>query len=83
MEKLANDKTSLEEVTKIVYDTDLYEKVRRISSAGKHQTSLLFNEIVAAINTHYQDHLKRYEAQNEERKAFLYQRIESELNYYD
>jgi hypothetical protein len=74
--------TTFDEVTQLVCDTDLYEKVKKVSAAGKFEVNQTFHEIVYAINIHYSEFLKGHTEEGN-RRGYLLQRIESELEYYE
>lgn len=74
--------TNINEVTQLVYDTDIYEKVKRISESKNYNVSQVFSEVVYAINIHYLFHLKEYTLAGK-RNEYLIDRIAMELRYYD
>jgi hypothetical protein len=75
-------KTTEEEIAKIIYDTDLYEKVKKISAVGNYDFSFLFFRIVVEINTNYLSRLKQSSLDGK-RREFLIDRIENELRYHE
>jgi hypothetical protein len=75
-------KTTVEEVSQIVYDTDVYENIKKITEASEgYDISFLFFKIVVEINTNYLSRLKECSMKGE-RREYLIERIESELRYY-
>lgn len=75
-------KTTVEEVSQIVYDTDVYESVKKITGASEgYDISFLFFKVVVEINTNYLSRLRESSLKGE-RREYLIERIESELKYY-
>lgn len=74
--------TTEEEIAGIIYDTDIYEKIRSIVQVGTHDTNYLVSVITNNINVHYSYHLKNFENPSPKRKAYLIDHIEGELSWY-
>ena len=72
--------TDLEEVTVITYDTDLYERVRELTTSHNYEINRLFFMVVQNLNIHYADQLKELPKGSTERKAFIISEIETELS---
>ncbi|MFT6871821.1 MAG: hypothetical protein ACJAVN_000824 [Roseivirga sp.] len=71
--------TDLDEVTLITYDTDIYQKVRELTSTKNYEINRLFFMVVQNLNIHYSDQLKELPKGSLERKEFIIGQIEYEL----
>jgi hypothetical protein len=74
--------TTEEEIAKIIYDTDIYEKIRTVTQKANYETNYLIWVISVNINTHYSHFLQQYENPSPERTKYLTDHIEGELSYY-
>ena len=74
--------TTLEEVTQLVFDTDVYERVKKICASQNYEINHVFFEVVHAINIHYLPFLKQYSMEGN-RREYLIERIDRELSYYE
>lgn len=82
MEEDEEFKTTVEEVAKVIYDTDVYEDVKLITSkSDTYDLDSLFFKIFVEINTYYLEELRNHSLRGE-RNAFLAKQIKRELQYY-
>ncbi|WP_339815911.1 hypothetical protein [uncultured Imperialibacter sp.] len=77
-----DNSTTEDEIARIIYETDIYEKIRLATKQANYNARHLIWTISININTHYGNFLSQYRNPSSERTRFLTDHIESELNYY-
>ena len=71
-----------EEIAKIIYDTDIYEKIGLVVRKRTYETNYLVSIITNNINIHYSYFLKDMENPIADRRNYLIDHIEGELSCY-
>ncbi|MEO9872154.1 hypothetical protein [Ekhidna sp.] len=75
-------RTTEGEVAKVIYDTDVYQEIRKLSLDGAFEASELIGIVTVNINSHNELLLRPYPKGHSDRLLILEELVHDELEYY-